>query len=115
MGLLQPTQEPLLQLVEVVILTLRRGLETSLTTMENVISSVRLHDQGRNHRNGHNVAKIDLHTRKNGFPAAIVDDGDTGIFEGSLGWLGEWGTGKRLARDGVTEMNDPDATAFAQE
>ena len=74
--------------------------------------SIRLHDEGRH---DHHVAKIDLHTRKNGFPAVIVDGGNTEIFRGSLGLLGDWATGKRLARDGVTEMNETDATAFALE
>jgi len=69
--------------------------------------SVRLHKEGK--------AKVDFHTRKNGFPAAIVDGGNTTIFKGSLGLLGEWGSGKRLSRDGLTEMNDEDATAFALE
>jgi hypothetical protein len=69
--------------------------------------SIRLNKDGK--------AKIDLHTRKNGFPAVIVDPGSSDIFEGSLGLLGEWGSGKKLARDGITEMNDEDATAFALE
>lgn len=60
-------------------------------------------------------AKIDLIQRKNGFPAVVVDGGTSEIFKGSLGLLGDWETGKRLARDGVIEMNDPDATAFALE
>jgi hypothetical protein len=77
--------------------------------------SIRLLDLGRHHHNPGEVAKIDLHTRKNGFPAVIVDGGNTNIFKGSLGLLGDWSTGKRLARDGETEMNDPDATAFALE
>ena len=74
--------------------------------------SIRLHDEGRH---DHHVAKIDLHTRKNGFPAVIVDGGNTEIFRGSLGLLGDWATGKRLARDGETELNGDDATAFALE
>jgi len=60
-------------------------------------------------------AKIDLIQRKNGFPAVVVDGGTSEIFKGSLGLLGDWETGKRLARDRVTVMNDPDATAFALE
>ena len=60
-------------------------------------------------------AKIDLIQRTNGFPAVVVDGGKTELFKGSLGLLGDWETGKRLARDGETEMNDPDATAFALE
>jgi hypothetical protein len=77
--------------------------------------SIRLHDEGRTSRMEHSVAKIDLVTRKNGFPAVIVDGGNTDIFRGSLGLIGDWETGKRIARDGVTELNDPDATAFALE
>ena len=70
--------------------------------------SVRLSDKsGR--------AKIDFHTRKNGFPAVIVDGGNTDVFDGSLGLLGDWRTGRRLARDGVTVFDDEDATAFALE
>lgn len=62
-------------------------------------------------------AKIDFHTRKNGFPAVILDAAHTDIFKGSLGLLGEWHTGRTLARDGVTEIAvDPeDASAFALE
>jgi len=60
-------------------------------------------------------AKIDLHTRKNGFPSVIVDGGTTDIFKGSLGLLGDWATGKRFARDGKTELNGHDGTAFALE
>lgn len=71
--------------------------------------SVRLHKEGK--------AKIDFHTRKNGFPAVIVDGGHTDIFQGSLGLLGDWETGKKLARDGTTEIEvDPEnATPFALE
>jgi len=60
-------------------------------------------------------AKIDLIQRQNGFPAVVVDGGTSEIFKGSLGLLGDWETGKRLARDGKTEMNEPDATGFALE
>jgi hypothetical protein len=69
--------------------------------------SVRLNKDGK--------AKIDFHTRKNGFPAVIVDGGNTDIFKGSLGLLGDWSTGAKLARDGETELNLEDATAFALE
>jgi len=74
--------------------------------------SIRLHDEGRH---DHHVAKIDLFARKNGFPAVVVDGGATDIFKGSLGLLGDWETGKRIARDGMTEMNEKDATPFALE
>jgi hypothetical protein len=60
-------------------------------------------------------AKIDFIQRQNGFPAVVVDGGTSEIFKGSLGLLGDWETGKRLARDGKTEMNEPDATGFALE
>merc|ERR1711937_263112 len=69
--------------------------------------SIRLDQVGR--------AKIDLIQRKNGFPAVVVDGGSTELLKGSLGLLGDWETGKRLARDGRTLMDDPDATAFALE
>jgi hypothetical protein len=76
--------------------------------------SIRLHDEGRSDEH---PAKIDLHTRKSGFPGVVVDGGSTDIFKGSLGLLGDWETGKKLARDGVTEIDvDPaDATPFALE
>lgn len=76
--------------------------------------SVRIRDQGKGDKNR---VKIDFHTRKNGFPAVVVDGGHTDLFKGSLGLLGDWATGKKLARDGVTEIEvDPsDAEAFALE
>jgi len=74
--------------------------------------SVRLHQEGR--RDEH-IAKIDFHSRKNGFPAIIVDGGNTDLFKGSLGLLGDWETGKRLARDGETVLDGHDATPFALE
>lgn len=67
--------------------------------------SIRLGKEAR--KTGH-IAKIDLHTRKNGFPAIIIDAGTTDIFKGSLGLLGEWGTGRMLARDGKTEFTEVD-------
>jgi len=63
----------------------------------------------------HIKSKIDLIQRKNGWPAIIVDGAETEIFKGSLGLLGDWENGKRMARDGMTEMNDTDATNFALE
>jgi len=61
-------------------------------------------------------AKIDLIQRRNGFPAVLLDGGDDHIlFEGSLGLLGDWATGKRMARDGKTEMHDEDTTDYALE
>jgi len=71
--------------------------------------SVRLHKEGK--------AKIDFHTRKNGFPGVVVDGGSTDIFSGSLGLLGEWSTGNTLARDGRTEIpvTKHEATQFALE
>jgi hypothetical protein len=60
-------------------------------------------------------AKIDLIARKIGWPAVKVVAAQSDIFAGSLGLLGDYETGKKLARDGVTEMNDEDATDFALE
>ena len=80
--------------------------------------SIRLQDEGtKEARRAGRVAKIDLHTRKNGFPAVIVDAGKTEIFKGSLGLLGEFGTGRTLARDGETEIEIDaiNAEAFALE
>lgn len=63
-----------------------------------------------------NGAKIDLHSRpKVGFPAIKMKAGNSTVFEGSLGLLGEYETGKQLARDGKTELADEDATAYALE
>jgi hypothetical protein len=70
--------------------------------------SIRLDDQV-------SKARIDLLARKIGFPTVHFDGDTTDIFQGSLGLIGEWGSGKKLARDGTTEMNDPDATEFALE
>jgi len=83
--------------------------------------SVRLDDGGTAlERHSGNIAKIDLHTRKNGFPAVIVHAGHSDAFKGSLGLLGEWGTGRKLARDGKKEFDgidgpQDDATDFALE
>lgn len=76
--------------------------------------SVRIKDNGRGDE--HRI-KIDFVVRKNGFPGVIVDGGGTDVFKGSLGLLGDWETGKKLARDGATEIEvDPmDAEAFALE
>jgi len=76
--------------------------------------SIRLNKSGKK-TNQDDRAKIDFHTRKNGFPGVIVDGGNTDIFAGSLGLLGEYATGIKMARDGASEMNDKDATAFATE
>ena len=76
--------------------------------------SIRIHDEGRAHHDGQ-AAKIDLLTRKNGFPAVVVDGGITDVFEGSMGLLGDCRTGRRLARDGKTELIGENATAFALE
>jgi len=63
----------------------------------------------------HIKARIDLIQRKNGWPAVVIDGATTDIFKASLGLLGDWETGKRLARDGKTVMDDPDPTNFALE
>ena len=66
--------------------------------------SIRLDESG---------AKIDLIQRANGFPAVVLDAAGTDIFKGSLGLLGDFTSGKKLARDGETEIEDP--TEFALE
>ena len=76
--------------------------------------SVRLQDGTGPHKKD-GAAKIDFHVRRSGFPGVVVDGGNTDIFKGSLGLLGEWSTGMRLARDGKTELNQEDATEFALE
>ena len=43
----------------------------------------------------------------------IVDNGATDVFMCSFGLLGDLDTGKQMARDGKTETNEADATAFA--
>ena len=58
-------------------------------------------------------AKIDFKTRTVGFPTVVVDGGETDIFKGSSGLLGDYNSGKKLARDGQTELSDP--TEFALE
>jgi hypothetical protein len=60
-----------------------------------------------------NHTKIDLISRKIGWPSLKMNSGGHGLFEGSVGLLGEYSTGKKLARDGVTEMNDDDPTSYA--
>lgn len=79
--------------------------------------SIRIHDEGRASHGTGTVVKIDLHARKNGFPAVIVDGGKSDMFRGSLGLLGDWETGRYLARDGKTEVQvDPmNASEFALE
>jgi hypothetical protein len=58
-------------------------------------------------------AKIDFKTRSVGFPTVVVDGGETDVFKGSYGLLGDYNSGKKLARDGMTELDDP--TEFALE
>ena len=81
------------------------------------VLSIRIHDEGKISRETGTVIKIDLHTRKNGFPAVIVDGGKSDMFRGSLGLLGDWETGRFLARDGKTEIevDRMNAEAFALE
>jgi hypothetical protein len=62
-----------------------------------------------------NHTKIDLIARKIGWPSIKINSGAHGMFEGSVGLLGEYSTGKKLARDGAGEMNDEDPTAYALE
>ena len=58
-------------------------------------------------------AKIDFIVRKNGMPYIVFDDGDTDVYKGSLGMMGNWTTGNMAGRDGQTLIEDP--TAFARE
>jgi len=51
-------------------------------------------------------AKIDFYEKKHGMPYFDIDGGTTELFEGSLGILGEWKTGKMIGRDGSTEIQD---------
>jgi hypothetical protein len=63
-----------------------------------------------------NDGKIEFHARpKVGFPSIKLRAGKSDVFNGSLGLLGDFSTGKQLARDGSTEMNDEDATEYALE
>jgi hypothetical protein len=59
-------------------------------------------------------AKIDfIQHKKTHFPAVSVSAGSNQtIFEGSLGMLGQWGTGKMIGRDGVTEFDDAEQFAL---
>ena len=61
--------------------------------------------------------RIEFIRRKNGFPAVVVDGGNNStVFDGSMGMLGEHGTGLKLGRDGITNYgDDKDATEFALE
>ena len=60
-----------------------------------------------------NHTKIDLIARKIGWPSLKLNAGAHHLFDGSVGLLGDFATGKKLARDGITELNDP--TEFAEE
>ena len=62
-------------------------------------------------RHGNSNAHIDFFPFNDGFPYVKPDGKATNLFEGSLGLLGEWGTGKMIGRDGATEITD--ATEFA--
>jgi len=73
--------------------------------------SIRLHHEGLHLMN---MPKIDLHTRKNGFPAVIVDGGRSDVFRGSMGLLGDWESGKKMARDGQTEIELKDSLDAAE-
>jgi len=59
--------------------------------------------------------RIDFHARTTGFPAITVNSEGSDIFNGSLGLLGDYTTGKRMARDGKTVMGDEDPTNYALE
>jgi len=58
-------------------------------------------------------AKIDFYVKDNGMPYFNVDAGSrTDLFQGSLGLLGDWETGRFIARDGVTELGEPEEHAL---
>jgi len=77
---------------------------------------VRLHKNAVSVRlDEHSKAKIDFHTSKIGFPGLVVDDDHSAIFKGCRGLLGEWGTGRKLARDGQQDMKDGDTSWYALE
>ena len=46
-------------------------------------------------------------------PYVRLDEGNSDIFRGSLGMIGDWATGHMTARDGKTIISDP--TLFARE
>lgn len=58
-------------------------------------------------------SKIDFFTRHGGLPYLRLDGAHTDIFNGTVGMLGDWKTGKMTARDGMTLIEDP--VAFARE
>ena len=58
-------------------------------------------------------SKIDFIARNNGMPYVRLDEGNSDIFRGSLGMIGDWETGHMTARDGKTIISDP--TLFARE
>ena len=62
-------------------------------------------------RHGNFNAHIDFLCFNDGFPYVKPDGKANNLFEGSLGLLGKWGTGKMIGSDGVTEITD--ATEFA--
>ena len=66
--------------------------------------SVRLNESAK--------AKIDFYVKDNGMPYFNVDAGGTDMFEGSAGLLGDWETGRFIARDGTTELEDPESHAL---
>lgn len=55
-------------------------------------------------------AKIDFYSRKNGMMYVHVDSGTSDMFQGSLGLMGEYGTGRMISRSGHVES---DTEAFA--
>lgn len=79
--------------------------------------SIRFSDAADGSYHSHSIAKIDFLVRKNGFPAVIVNAGDSDAFKGSLGLLGDWATGTKLGRDGTTvfEVDPTNAENFALE
>jgi len=66
--------------------------------------SVRLNESAK--------AKIDFYVKDNGMPYFNVDAGGTDMFEGSVGLLGDWETGRFIARDGMTVLEEHEAHAL---
>jgi hypothetical protein len=62
--------------------------------------------------------RIDFKVRKSGFPSILVEAGSNlDFFEGSVGLLGEYPTGRKAGRDGLTMMEgeEDDHTEYALE
>ena len=73
--------------------------------------SVRLDPSKRDDKR--NEPHLDLIHRRSGFPYIRMDTKDSYIFEGALGMMGDYKTGRLVGRDGFTEM--PNVDDFALE